>query len=72
MVGVGANDRPFLSSCISCGVSVRELRLCIPMSALELVSGPLLKNGRFSVVFLWLAACHLFFVCVPVSGVVVG
>ena len=22
MVGVGANDRPFLSSCISCGVSV--------------------------------------------------
>ena len=45
-MGVGANERPFCNSCISCGVNVCVLRLCIPMFDLWFGDGLSLKNDQ--------------------------
>ena len=57
---VGVNDKPFLRSCKSCGLSDLLLRLCIPKSGLVEVFGLSTKNDLSSVVF-WLGAALLCF-----------
>ena len=63
LMGVGVNDNPFMSSCISCVLNLCLLKLCIPISAFLEALGLPLKNNQVSFVSLLmkLGCCFSFF-----------
>ena len=64
VLGVGVNDNPFMSSCVSCALNLCLLKLCIPISALLEALGLALKKNQVSFVLLLMElGCYLSFFC---------